>query len=66
MANKNKSSKSKNDESQTYLSIAIVFFIAGIAMIIPESTLASGLPFVVLGITFFILSQEKSADKRQK
>lgn len=59
MTNKKTPTQKVNHKS-SYLGVAIVFFVAGIGLIIPEGTRISGIPFLILGFTFFTLSQDKS------
>lgn len=60
-----KTNESENENSQSYKAIAIVFSVAGLAFILSESTRATGIPFLVLGITFFAISQQDSSNQQK-
>lgn len=60
MANQKKPPEEKEVALQSYLAIAVVFFVVGVAMIASESTRVPGIVFFVLGLTFFALGQKKT------
>ncbi len=65
MTDEKKDSTDKQ-ELQSYRAIGMVFLITGLGLIIPESTRATGVPFLILGATFTALGQQKSATNRKK
>lgn len=62
MVKKPTKNATKND-NESFFPVGIVFFTIGIALGVGESTRLSGIPFLVLGITFFAIS---AAAKRKK
>ena len=64
MSKKSPSDKITKSDRQSYRAVSIVFLIAGLAMVIPEDTRAVGIPFLVLGLTFLAISQEKPESKK--
>lgn len=65
-SNKPEAKPSPESDRQSYYAIALVFSMVGIAMIIAESTRTTGIPFLVLGITFFAIAQNEPRSNRKK
>lgn len=53
-------------DSAIYRAIGLVFLIVGVALVLPESTRLTGLPFLVLGMTFIALSKQDKSPKSKK
>lgn len=65
MATQNKKPTPKNDK-EDYLTIGLVFTIVGVALLLTETARAAGLPFFILGLTFFVMSRQDTQKKRKK
>jgi len=63
---KSQKTSAKNEIGTTYTTLGLVFLIIGAALLISESTRTTGLAFVPVGITFFILGQQKPEPKDKK
>lgn len=66
MSKRNKSQDSRDEDSLSFRAIGIVFSAAGLGMLFSESTRATGIPFLVLGLTFLALGQQKPTDRPKK
>ena len=62
-----KKSNPPADKNLRYYRVAsIAFFIGGLLLMISEADRTMGIPFLILGLTFFIISQEESKKKSKK
>ena len=53
--------KAAQHKRQGYLTISMLFFVAGIALTVPEHSRATGIPFLVLALVFFLIAQDSDA-----
>lgn len=54
---------SSSNNNQNYLALSVVFFVIGVTMIVSNISRASGIPFMVIGVAFFIISQQNPKNK---
>ena len=65
MPEKQTRKKSDQADEQNFTAVGVVFFVAGAGMIAVEATRAVGIPFLILGATFFALGQKDSSKDKK-
>lgn len=66
MPSKKKNTTPDDTDSQNYIAIAVPFLVIGAALLFSEGTRAAGLPFFILGLTFFAIGQQETSKKPKK